>query len=174
MPISIATAADIPQMLPLVNSAYRGDASRAGWTTEADLLLGDQRIDEPGLTEMMNRSGAAFLKFEEEGRLLGIVYLEKQAGKMYLGMLTVSPQLQGGGIGKQLMKASEAHALEMGCGAITMQVISVRNELIDWYKRHGYAPTGEMRPFLVGVHFGQPTRDLEFMVLEKDIHKQAV
>lgn len=170
MPVSIASIADIPQMLPLVNSAYRGDASRAGWTTEADLLLGDQRIDEPGLNEMMNKPGAVFLKYEAEGRLLGIVYLEKQAEKLYLGMLSVSPQLQGGGIGKQLMKASEAHALEMDCRAITMQVISVRTELIDWYKRHGYSPTGEMRPFLVGIHFGEPTRDLEFMVLEKDIH----
>ena len=35
-----ATLHDIPALVALVTSAYRGDARRAGWTTEADILDG--------------------------------------------------------------------------------------------------------------------------------------
>ena len=44
-----ATEDDVPALVRLVNSAYRGDSSRAGWTTEAD-LLGGVRIDAERLT----------------------------------------------------------------------------------------------------------------------------
>ena len=45
-----ATAADIPALHALIESAYRGEVSRAGWTTEADLLDG-QRTDPDDLAD---------------------------------------------------------------------------------------------------------------------------
>jgi ribosomal protein S18 acetylase RimI-like enzyme len=84
-------------------------------------------------------------------------------------MLTVSPGLQAKGIGKQLLAASEIYAVQQDCSIITMTVISVREELIAWYKRHGYRATGETRPFPKGPEFGIPKQELEFIVLEKHV-----
>jgi ribosomal protein S18 acetylase RimI-like enzyme len=164
-----ATANDIADLNQLVNSAYRGDSSRKGWTTEADLLDGI-RTDENGLRDMIQEPSAIILCCRNEANaLLGCVYLKKRNNQLYLGMLTVNPELQGGGIGKQLLKAADAKAAELGCSSITMTVISVRAELIAWYERHGYKRTGETAPFPADPRFGIPKQALEFIVLEKTI-----
>jgi ribosomal protein S18 acetylase RimI-like enzyme len=96
--------------------------------------------------------------------------LRNQNGKLYLGMLTVKPYLQGKGIGKELLKAAEEEARKQTCNAIFMTVISVRKELINWYVRHGYQLTGEKKPFAFNdPRFGQPKMKLEFVVLEKKL-----
>ena len=113
MPISIATKADIPALVSLLNSAYRGEESKKGWTTEADMISGDKRTDAPTLNNLMNTPDAIFLKSENEnGELQGCVFLHKRESKLYLGMLAVSPILQAKGTGKELMKAAEIHAKE--------------------------------------------------------------
>jgi ribosomal protein S18 acetylase RimI-like enzyme len=165
--ISVAKEKDIPALVELINSAYRGESSRLGWTTEAD-LLGGQRTDSEMIRVDMQIPGAAFLKYEDEsGKLLGCVYLKKKETKMYLGMLTVSPYHQDKGIGKQLLNAATQYAKFKGCDRIFMTVISVRLELIAWYERHGYRRTGERMPFEPEEKFGLPTQPLEFVVLEK-------
>lgn len=170
MPVSIASLADIPELVTLINSAYRGEASRKGWTTEADLLAGELRTDTSALSAIMQRPGTLLLRHREnDGRITGSVFLEVQARGLYLGMLSVSPLAQGGGIGKKLMKAAEDIAREKGCPCIFMTVISVRDELIAWYERLGYQDTGERQPFVVDARFGTPTRPLEFLVMEKKI-----
>lgn len=67
-------------------------------------------------------------------------------------MLTVSPVLQNGGIGKQMMTASEKLAKEENCIAVYMQVIKGRDELIAWYEPQGYSDTGERKPFPMSNH----------------------
>ncbi len=165
-----ATAADIPSLLELVNSAYRGDQSKKGWTTEADLLDGI-RTDEQALTDLLSRQGSVILVQEnDEGKIVGCVNLQTQPGKLYLGMLTVSPTLQGGGIGKKLLYAADEFARQQQIPFIEMTVISVREELINWYKRHGYRETGEKKPFPSNdPRFGIPKQALEFIVLQKQI-----
>ena len=171
-PISIADRRDIPALVELLNSAYRGEASKKGWTTEAD-LLGGQRTDAAMIEEEMSMPAADFLKYTDpSGLLTGCVYLKKSGNKLYLGMLSVSPQLQNGGIGKQLLQAAETYASEKGCHQIYMTVISVRRELIAWYERHGYQATGERMPFEPEERFGIPTQPLEFIVLEKKLTRQ--
>jgi ribosomal protein S18 acetylase RimI-like enzyme len=176
MEISPATQQDIPTLVSLINSAYRGDASRKGWTTEADLLAGELRTDIPSLTAVMNKPGATLLKYTSpEGAITGCVYLRitpyghKQERGLYLGMLTVSPVLQGAGIGKQLLAAASEYAKENGCSNIFMNVISLRTELIAWYQRHGYHFTGERKPMPADDRFGIPTQALEFAIMEKSI-----
>jgi ribosomal protein S18 acetylase RimI-like enzyme len=170
MLISKAIATDIPALLQLVNSAYRGEASNKGWTTEAHLLKGELRTDETILLKQLNDKDATILKFtNDDGEITGCVYLHKQNSKLYLGLLSVSPMVQSQGIGKKLLAASEEYATEHGCFTLYMTVISVRHELIAWYKRHGYADTGERKPFPAEERFGIPTQDLEFIVLEKKI-----
>jgi len=169
MNISIATTTDIPSLVTLVNSAYRGEGAKKGWTTEADLLDGI-RTDEASLTAMLHKTGATMLLYRNDaGLIAGCVYLEQQPDTMYLGMLTVSPLLQAGGIGKQLLQAAEDFAKRNGVDNISMMVISVRHELIAWYERHGYTKTGETKPFPTDPAFGIPRQPLEFVQMKKMI-----
>src|SRR6476620_8475815 len=168
--ISKATIKDVAALTSLINSAYRGEGSKKGWTTEADLLDG-QRTDEAAVAELIATPGAALLKYENaDGLLQGCVYLEKQKEQLYLGMLTVTPHLQNSGIGKQLLYAAEAYARQQNCTAVVMSVISVRHELIHWYERHGYQKTGATKPFPHDdPRFGIPKQQLEFLILEKSL-----
>ena len=168
MNIRQATKQDIPALNKLVNSAYRGDSSKKGWTTEADLLDGI-RTNEESLTEMINRSNAVILLAEEKGDVKGCVYLEEQNDALYLGMLTVNPELQGQGIGAQLMNAAEQRAIGIGCKKIKMTVITLRKELIAYYQRKGYSDIGERKPFPTDPKFGIAKQPLEFMVMEKRV-----
>ena len=167
--ISKADAHDIPALVILVNSAYRGEGSKKGWTTEAD-LLGGIRVDEDSLADMINKNDSVILKcVNENNQIIGCVYLQKQQQKLYLGMLTVLPQLQTAGIGKALLKESENYALLINCSAMVMTVISVRKELIEWYERRGYINTGETKPFPTDPAFGIAKQKLEFIVMEKKL-----
>jgi ribosomal protein S18 acetylase RimI-like enzyme len=167
--ITKAIVEDAPELDILVNSAYRGDSSRQGWTTEADLLDGT-RTDAAAIAELIQTPGTTILKYVEENKIIGCVELRNQNGKLYLGMLTVRPHLQGRGIGKELLKTAEAEAEKQKCTSIFMTVISIRKELLDWYIRHGYQLTGERKPFAFNdPRFGQPKMNLEFVVLEKKL-----
>jgi ribosomal protein S18 acetylase RimI-like enzyme len=167
--ISKAILSDAPSINKLVNSAYRGDSSKQGWTTEADLLDGT-RIDEAALLDLIQKPDTTIMTYKEGDTLLGCVELRKDGAKLYLGMLSVQPDTQGKGIGKKLLAEAETYARAQGCEKIYMTVISVRQELIDWYVRHGYQLTGEKKPFIVpDSRWGLPKQPLEFVVLEKQI-----
>jgi len=164
-----ASVADAKALDSLVNSAYRGESSKQGWTTEADFLDGT-RIDEAGLVELIKQPETTVLICKESNALIGCVELRKDENKLYLGMLSVKPDTQGKGIGKKLLESAEAHAKQHQCSTIYMTVISIRKELIDWYVRHGYELTGERKPFSVpDIRWGIPKQELEFVVLEKRI-----
>ena len=172
MPIIQATISDTAELVALVNSAYRGESSEAGWTTESHLLDGI-RIDEPTMREYLRARDTYILKYlNDEGRIIACVYLQKFSNKrLYLGMLSVSPTLQAGGIGRQLLQEADTWAKKLGCKTIFMTVITTRSELIGWYKRRGYIDTGKREPFHHGGRFGIPKSDepIELMVLEKEI-----
>lgn len=168
MKIRKAELADAPALNVLVNSAYRGDSSRMGWTTEADLLDGI-RTSEEGLVDMIENPAADILLAEENGEPVGCVYLEKKGAVLYLGMLTVKPTLQGKGIGAALMQAAEENARQRHCNRIQMTVITERESLIRYYQRKGYQDTGERMPFPDDPAFGLPKRPLEFMLMEKKL-----
>lgn len=170
--IAIACIADIAAITNLLNNAYRGENSKQGWTTEADLIAGNVRTDENNILEVMQQTGSVFLKYtNDEQEITGCVNLQQHGDKIYLGMFSVMPQMQGAGIGKQLLKAAEEYALHLQCSSIYMAVISVRSELINWYKRHGYADTGERKPFIEDGLTGKHLQAMEFMVLEKSLSK---
>jgi ribosomal protein S18 acetylase RimI-like enzyme len=170
MIISIAERKDAPGIVQLLNQAYRGEASRKGWTTEADLIAGDVRTNETSVLKVMAQSGSVILKFcDEKGTIVGTVNLQQHGSRIYLGMFAVAPYLQGKGIGTQLLEAAEIHARNSGCVTIYMHVISVRKELIDWYRRHGYHDTGERKAFMEDGLTGKHLQPLEFAVLEKAV-----
>jgi N-acetylglutamate synthase-like GNAT family acetyltransferase len=162
-----ASLSDIPQLLFLINSAYRGDSAKKGWTHEADLLKGEHRTDEKELDKIIGDPDSVMLMVKREGQLAGCLHLKNNQGNLYLGMLSVSPDKQAMGIGKQLLAAADQYGREKHCRRMYMTVISARTELIQWYKRHGYAFSGLTTPFLVDPAFGRPIQLLEFIELEK-------
>lgn len=168
MKIRKATLADVPSLNVLVNSAYRGDTSREGWTTEADLLDGI-RTSEASLQAMIENPAAEILVAEENDALVACVYLEKKNRVLYLGMLTVKPTMQARGIGALLMQAAENNARQRDCNRIQMTVITARDTLIKYYQRKGFQDTGERAPFPNDPAFGIPKRPLQFMVMEKKL-----
>lgn len=162
---------DCEELADLVNSAYRGESSKAGWTTEAD-LLGGQRTDAAALREIVSREGNVILLAFRDEELVGCVFLQKKSDRAYLGMLTVKPTLQTGGLGKMILATAEYWVLNnWNLLTVEMTVIQKRAELISWYERRGYSNSGKTEPFPYGdPRFGLPkVPDLEFVVLEKKL-----
>lgn len=162
---------DVPALVALIDSAYRGDSSRAGWTTEADFLEG-QRTDPEGVLEVIESADSRLVAVEAGGELVACCQLEHRGAHAYFGMFAVRPTLQGAGLGKVILAEAERFARDdWGVAEMHMTVITVREDLIAWYVRRGYARTGEMAPFPYGQErFGLPTRDdLEFELLTKKL-----
>ena len=166
-----ATVADIPALVPLVTSAYRGDASRQGWTTEADILDGN-RIDPEVLRGDIERPRSQVIVAQREGRMLACAHICEQEGAGYFGMFAVDPTLQNAGIGRDVLAEAERIVRdEFKLPTMRMTVIDLREELIAWYERRGYRRTGIKKPFpATDPRFGLPKRDdLRFEVLEKSL-----
>ncbi|KOT51270.1 MULTISPECIES: GNAT family N-acetyltransferase [Streptomyces] len=166
-----ATEADVPALVALIESAYRGDASREGWTTEADLLEG-QRTDPEGVAAVVGAPDSVLLVAENAGGIVACCQLEHRGDHVYFGMFAVRPGLQGGGLGKVVMAEAERTArARWNAAEMRMTVIRQRSDLIAWYERRGYRRTGTMFPFPYGdERFGIPQRpDLEFELLVKDL-----
>lgn len=165
-----AVPADVPALHRLIQSAYRGEASRAGWTTEADLLDG-QRTDPDDLASVLADPGQALLTAWRGETLLGCILIaDRGAETGYFGMLSVSPALQGGGLGRRLVDAAHAALADRyGARRVRIQVFPQRETLIAWYQRLGYRQTGETLPFPYGApRFGLPLHDdLYFVVMER-------
>ena len=168
--VSIAKFTDVEKINQLVNSAYRGESSRRGWTTEADLLDGARVVPE-AIISLIEKPGSVILLFRDDRQeILGCVNLQEKEGLLYFGMFAVDPQSQGRGIGRELLFAAEDFARSRGIRVIQMTVISVRDELIAWYKKYGFQDTGLREPFPPPhPDSGIPRSPLEFMVLEKSI-----
>jgi ribosomal protein S18 acetylase RimI-like enzyme len=166
-----AVEADVDALVALIESAYRGDDSRAGWTTEADILEG-QRTDPEGVRAVVKSPDSRLLTVERDGRTVACCQLEHRGDHAYFGMFAVSPALQGAGLGKVIIAEAERAARESwGVTEMHMTVISVREDLIAWYERRGYRRTGRTTPFPYGdERFGVPLRDdLRFELLVKEL-----
>lgn len=177
MLIDVARPADIPELAALVNSGYRGEGSRAGWTTEADLFEGERTSAASLAADLAASPDRRMLALRETPGcpILGCVLLQTGYGAdaraCYLGMLTVSPLAQAKGLGRLLLSAAEEMARAWGASRMELRVLSPRAELMKWYERRGYRHTGETAPFPYDKAASErPTRmDLEFVWFRKDI-----
>ncbi|HEX5514179.1 MAG TPA: GNAT family N-acetyltransferase [Gammaproteobacteria bacterium] len=161
---------DVDLIVGLVNSAYRGDSSRRGWTTEAD-LLGGQRTDREEVVSLIEAADSFVMIGSRGSEAVGCVHLQKAEQSAYFGMFAIKPALQGMGIGKQFMQAAERVVQqEWDSSKMLMTVITLRAELIAFYQRRGYRRTGELKPFPVSERFGIPrVAGLQLEVLEKEL-----
>lgn len=167
--------ADAAAIVALVESAYRGDSSRAGWTTEADLLDG-QRTDLDEVRAGLADPSVAFCLAARHGEVVGSVCVRVDPPELaHIGMFAVSPTLQGAGLGHALLMEAEHEALARGAQVAEMTVIEQRGELLAWYARRGYVDSGKREPFPYdNPRFGLPKRaDLRFSVLRKRLDVSA-
>ncbi|AHX12356.1 GCN5 family acetyltransferase [Dyella jiangningensis] len=168
-----ASAADVPAIVALVESAYRGESGQRGWTTETHLLDG-QRTDAANVEDIIGRDGSMVLLAERDGLLVGCCHVEQRGNHGYFGMFAISPELQMAGLGRALLAEAERIAREQWqLAAMRMSVIEQRAELIAWYERRGYRLTGETGAFPYGQpRFGIPRRDdLRFVYMSKSLQE---
>jgi len=159
------------EITSLVNSVYRGEGAKKGWTTEAD-ILGGIRITEEKVREIINTENNIIMLALLENKIIACVHLEKENSFCWLGMLSVDVNYQTYGLGKILIAKSEKFAKEkFSCNEMKMKVIGVRKELIEYYMRRGYLLTGEREDFSTAAGtFGDPkTQNLFFEVLSKKL-----
>ncbi len=158
-------------VVALVESAYRGESSRAGWTTEAD-LLGGQRTDLAAVDDLIRAAGSQVLLLALDDEVVACCHLAREGSDtVYLGLFAVRPDAQSLGLGTAIVAEADRLAREWRARRIRMTVISARHDLLAWYHRLGFEPTGETEPFPYGdERFGIPTvPDLEFVVLERPV-----
>ncbi len=145
-----ATPAETTAIVALVESAYRGESGRRGWTTESDLLDGP-RTSRWEVRALLKKPDSRVLLAHRADAPVGCAHIRKQGGSCHFGMFAVAPELQRGGVGKRLLHEAERVAREeYGCVQMELNVIAVRAELIAWYERRGYRRTGKRRPFPAG------------------------
>lgn len=166
-----AVAGDVSRVVELVESAYRGEVSRAGWTTEADFLEG-RRTGPDDIESILANPRSRILLAERDGELLACANVAIEDGEGYFGMFSVKPDCQGAGLGKLVLaEAERIVGDEWRCRKMRMTVIDIRDELFSFYERRGYHRTGIKKPFPYGdERFGIPLRDdLRFEILEKTL-----
>lgn len=165
-----AQPTDAESIAALVNSAYRGEYSKQGWTTEAELLDGS-RTDAQEVQQLISQSGSIILLCLQGSKILGSVHIEHAGDHADLGMFVVEPGLQGQGVGKRLLALAEKTAQqEWAATRMVMHVITLRHELIAFYQRRGYRRTGVLKPFPVDPEVWMPkVSGLQLEVLEKDL-----
>jgi len=172
MLLKSAVETDYAEIVELANWAYRRSGPEASWNTETGIIEG-LRMTESSLREDFATKPEAVLltwRDEADSSLLGTVWLEpKGNGVWYLGLLIVRPGLQNRGLGRQLLTAAEEFVKEREGVRVRMTVLHVRETLLGWYERRGYALNGETEAFPYGdERFGKPLRDdLTFVVMEK-------
>ena len=167
----VAGEADIAALVALIDSAYRGEESEKGWTTEAH-LLGGRRTDDEAVAAVIGGPGSSMLVADVAGELVGCCQLDLSDGRSgYFGMFSVRPGLQGRGLGRAVLGEAERRAAAAGARRMRMTVIRQRHDLIAWYGRLGYERTGVTSPFPYGdERFGRPkVGDLEFAELAKGL-----
>jgi ribosomal protein S18 acetylase RimI-like enzyme len=165
----LAVSADAQDLVELIRSAYRGQSSRQGWTSEADLVGGD-RIDVQQVLEMIEASNSIVPVLRDEGRIIACCHLERRGkGLAHFGAFAVSPPAQGIGLGRRLMGEAERLAvLTFGSKVLELTALAQQEKLIAWYERIGFSRTGETRPFPADPRHARPLRnDLYFVVLSK-------
>ncbi|HQS65556.1 MAG TPA: GNAT family N-acetyltransferase [Sulfuricurvum sp.] len=163
-----ATIDDIETLTSLLNRSYRGESSRAGWTSEADLLSG-KRIDEAGLFQLFNDPDSLILIAQTNEIITATIHAHRKLDSVHFGLFAVEPTLQGNGIGKAMLSYAESEANHTWkINTAIMEVITHRVELIEYYERRGYKRTGEVIPFPKSDLWDIQVDSLEFAILSKE------
>lgn len=162
-----ATEKDIPQLLELIESCYRSDFARKGWTYDSD-IIGGARTTKEFVKEEIIAPGGSYLKHTDvQGKVIACVYIKvnTQEKKAFVGSLCVYPTFQSHGLGKGLLDATEIIAREAGCSKLCVQIVTMRKELINWFEKIDFKFVGELAPLTADT--GTPKIPIELGTWEK-------
>lgn len=167
--IRLAFVGEAAAIAALIEHAYRGEEARRSWTTEADFLTGP-RSSLAEIKSLIADPKSRFVVAVEGDATLGpCALIRNEEGVGYFGMFGVRPDLQGAGLGREMLAAAEREVRALwDCPAMIMTVISLRKELIAYYERRGYRVTGETKPFPFDEHTSATRTDFHLVVLRKD------
>jgi GNAT superfamily N-acetyltransferase len=130
-----ATTNDAPALLALINQAFAVEK----FFVDRDRITAEQ-------LDGYLASGTFFLLYDNDAWPAASLYFEQRGDRAYVGMLSVDPDRQGHGIGRQMMAFAEQHARALGCGAVDIRVVNLREELPPFYDSLGYVETGRGEP----------------------------
>jgi ribosomal protein S18 acetylase RimI-like enzyme len=80
-----------------------------------------------------------FLVAEAAGKIVGAVMAGYEGHRGWINYLAVDPACRRRGLGRQLMAAAETKLRALGCPKINLQVRRTNTEIIEFYKRIGFA-----------------------------------
>jgi GNAT superfamily N-acetyltransferase len=166
----LADLDEAPHITALIERAYRGEESKSGWTSEADLLTGPRTsVDE--IAAIMRDPLARFLVADAaDGGLAACALIRNEQGSGYFGMFAVRPDIQGAGLGKAMLAAAERCIKDLWrLETVYMTVINLRQDLIAYYERRGYRRTGERKPFPFDAVTSATRKDFHLTVLRKSL-----
>lgn len=165
--IRIARVEDIDNLVSMVNLAYRPQHTTPGWTHESAILTG-HRVTPRQIQSLLTDDSFVFV-LEEDQQIATCIHLQINGGTACLGMLATRPDLQGKGYGKTILAWAEQYARKnFSICIFQMTVITARTELMAFYMRRGYQPTGQVFPYPVATGIGIPkAAGLTMAILEK-------
>jgi GNAT superfamily N-acetyltransferase len=178
--IQRAHAGHIEGVVGLMQRAYRGEESRQGWTSEADLIDGDRTSPSEIAAILDDPNQILLVATSPSSGLIGCAVISRidpslggaSSTTCLFGKFAVEPKAQGGGLGKILLAAAEAAAsTEFHAQTMQMTVVEQRHELIAFYKRRGYFATGN-RVLMADIHEDASMtkgHDLVLLEFEKDL-----
>ncbi|AXE40041.1 GNAT family N-acetyltransferase [Acidipropionibacterium virtanenii] len=157
MSTCFAAPDDAGRIHRIVEAAYRAKGEGAGWTTESGLLDG-QRTDLEEIGDLIDQRDGGLLTLREGSRIVATCQVERRPDHAYFGMFAVDPAAQAHGLGKHLLsEACRVAREDWGLAEMRLTVIAARTDLIAWYERRGFRPTGATSPFPYGdERFGIP------------------
>lgn len=158
---------DISQLIPLINSAYRSTSNNA-WTGEAHLLEG-KRVDQEILENAFDEKNSIFFIVENKNTIIATIQAKLENNSIHIGLFAVNTDFQGKNLGKRLLEFTENEANKIWkTDSFTMEVISSRDELIEYYERRGYKRTSRFIEFPKSELWTNKTgEELKLLVLEK-------
>ena len=155
MEIRLATLSDSPEIVSLVNTAYRSKEVQ-GWTSEAEIIEGDRINLEQVKALIETKKSFLFLAFDQR-KLIGCIHIQLEKNLGHISLLTTHPKIQNLGLGKRLLQFSEDYCFEhYHINAFELSVLSTRKELIEFYERRGYIFTGKVDSYPVDEQVGKP------------------
>ena len=132
-----ATTDDIPEIVRIINLAYRVE----------DFFVTGDRTNFDDIAERMSDANTAVLVVDaDRPGLAAAVCVDVHDGTGHFAMLSVDPASQGKGLGRALVAAVEKFCREAGCTALDLEVVNLRTELPPFYQALGFSPT-EIAPF---------------------------
>ncbi|RSM10864.1 hypothetical protein CEP52_003344 [Fusarium oligoseptatum] len=172
----IATPDDAPQLQQLIQAAFRAEDSRKDWVGDAELAANFCISVDEVLPKITSPDSEMIMAFDDNGALAGTVgVFHRNDDLARLFYLAVDQTLHRGGIGRQVLEYAEGYCQRTwGVKKLGLDALTLRKELISWYMRRGYVPTGEITPFPVDKLNGRALPEgLGFVEMEKEARVEA-